>query len=186
VAKNLGCLGGLIIAVLIFASLVHACDVGSSSSGSSTEASYAPEETPGYTTSQVPAAPTIEPTDTPQPTDPPTLSPAEEKAQFLQSVDESISGARIAGNPIKYEGDHVDLHGTVSNVLDDSDFNLETGDMGNGDYAIILITTDPGRASALDAGQAVRVLGTVAEPTSGTNAMGGAMDFATVHADYIE
>lgn len=125
------------------------------------------------------------PTPTPEPTSPPPTR-AQLKAQFLQTVDESISGARIEGNPNKFIGDNVDLHGSVVNVLDDSSFNFTTGDIESGDYAIILVTTDPGEATDLEAGQSLRVIGTVVEPTEGTNAMGGSMDFPTVHAEYME
>jgi hypothetical protein len=110
----------------------------------------------------------------------------QQKRDFLANVDESISGARIAGNPYKFVGDDVDLHGTVSNVLDDSHFNLTTGDVESDDYAIILVETDPGEASDLEANQSIRVMGEVEEPTEGTNAMGGSGEFPTVKAEFME
>ena len=126
---------------------------------------------------------------TDEPTEPPTPKPltrAQQKQIFLQGVDESISGARIAGNPYKFVGDKVDLHGTVMNVLDDSSFNFSTGDIDSGDEAVILVTTDRGGASQLEAGQALRILGVVQQPTAGTNAMGGSMNFPTVQAKFME
>lgn len=117
---------------------------------------------------------------------PPAESHQQTKQEFLQDVDESISGARISGNPYKFVGDKVDLHGTVVNVLDDSHFNMTTGDIYSDNYAIILVETNPGNATDLEAKQAVRVIGTVEEPTSGTNAMGGQGEFATVKAEFIE
>ena len=122
----------------------------------------------------------------PEPTTPPTASPADLKREFLAQVDESISGYRIAGNPYKYVGRKVDLHGTVDSVIGDSTFNMATGDIYGGTYAIIVIQTDSGRAAQLDKGQDIRVLGTVVEPQQGTNAMGGSMNFPTVQASFIE
>ena len=84
---------------------------------------------------------------------------AEMKKQFLNGIDESITGSRIAGNPLKFLGDKVDLHGTVVNVLDGQTFNFSTGDLMAGDFAMIVVETDSNQAANLEAHQALRVLG---------------------------
>lgn len=169
---GIGCIS--IIGLFILIGVIATCsNPSSNSSGSSGTSSVTIRNTP-------------EPTSTPEPTAPPTESPEQRKKDFLQGVDESISGDRIAGNPYKFVGDDVDLHGTVQNVLDDSHFNMSTGDIGSGNYAIILVETDPGDATNLEANQSIRVLGTVEQPTEGTNAMGGSGEFPTVKAEFME
>ncbi len=66
---------------------------------------------------------TADPTDSPEPTDTPSPRPTtyaqymrEQKREFLAQVNESISGAMIAGNRFKYVGKAVDLHCTVNDI----------------------------------------------------------------------
>lgn len=165
-----GCLA-IIVAIVIIGIVVAAFSSNDSSTTTSQNANT-------QSTSQTES--------TAEPTDAPTESPQQRKKEFLQNVDESISSDRIAGNPYKFVGDDVDLHGTVVKVLDDSHFNMSTGDVESGNYAVILVETDLGDASDLEADQAIRVMGSVAEPTEGTNAMGGAGEFPTVKAEFME
>ncbi len=136
------------------------------------------------------AAPTPRPTRSPKPTPPPppptpTPNPIlQEKHDFIASVDESISGPMIEGNPYKYVGDNVDLRCTVENIPDPSMFNAACGQDDDGTDAIIVVQYDD--TSSLDKGQSVRVLGTVVTPMQGTNAMGGSMNFPTVEAHFME
>jgi hypothetical protein len=104
-----------------------------------------------------------------------------EKQAFLSGVDESISGAMIAGNGFKYVGKNVDIHCTVANIPDRNAFNANCGDEEN--IALVVVEYD---ATGLSTGQAVRVIGTVEEPIKGTNGMGGAMQFPTVKAEFME
>ena len=103
------------------------------------------------------------------------------KQDFLASVDESTSGAMIANNKFRYVGKNVDLHCTVTNIPDRNFFNANCGNEDNG--AIIVIQYD---ASELSTGQAIRVIGTVEEPMQGTNGFGGAAQFPTVKAEFME
>jgi hypothetical protein len=105
----------------------------------------------------------------------------EQKRMFLKTVDESISGARIAGNPYKFVGDNVDLHCHVSDVPDPQVINADCG--SEDDPVNIVIQID---SSSLEKGQALRILGTVQDPMQGTNAMGGAMTFPTVKSLFAE
>jgi opacity protein-like surface antigen len=100
-----------------------------------------------------------------------------DKVAFLQTVDETISGARLAGNPFRFVGEHVDLHCTVMSIPDAGWFN---GYCSGGIIVIMHDTTD------LDEGQAVRALGTVLEPQEGTNAFGGTIHPALVEAQYLQ
>lgn len=104
-----------------------------------------------------------------------------EKREFLSSVDESISGAMIAGNKFKYVGQRVDIHCTVMDIPDRSFFNANCG--SDDESAVVVIEYD---ATDLSPGQAVRIIGTVAEPMEGNNAMGGTMQFPTVKAEFME
>jgi hypothetical protein len=120
-------------------------------------------------------------TDEPAPT---PESIQNQKKDFLASVDESISGAMIAGNPYKYIGDAVDLHCTVVSIPDPSFFNAQCGEDSDGLPALIVVEYD--NTANLNQGQAVRVMGDVEEPMQGTNAMGGARNFPTVKAHFME
>lgn len=134
------------------------------------------------------------PTASPEPTatpEPPTPAPTsydqyvhEQKAEFLQGVDESISGAMIAGNKLKYVGENVDLHCSVESIVDESSFNASCGEDDDGMPAIILVQYD--NTSSLDKGQSVRILGTVEDPAEGVNGFGGEATFPTVKAEYME
>ena len=105
----------------------------------------------------------------------------QEKREFLKTVDESISGARIAGNPFKFVGRHVDLHCTISSIPQDGYLNADCGSAY--DPVNIVIHAD---THQLESGQRIRVLGTVEKPEEGTNAMGGSMAFPTVTAQFME
>jgi len=108
---------------------------------------------------------------------------AREKQQFYASVDQSISGSAIAGNPFKYVGQKVELHCTVASVPEADAFNADCGQDSDGGEAIIVMETS---TAGLDKGQAVRILGTVAQPAQGTNGMGGAAQFPTVQVEFMQ
>jgi hypothetical protein len=134
---------------------------------------------------------TPEPTGTPEPTASPTPEPTsyaqymhEQKAEFLQSVDESISGGMIAGNKYKYVGNNVDIHCIVLSIVDQSTFNAACGEDSDGDPAVIVVQYDD--TSSLDKGQSVRILGTVEDPAEGVNGFGGETTFPTVRAQFME
>jgi hypothetical protein len=119
------------------------------------------------------------------------LSASQRKKEFLAGVDEAISGKRISGNPYKFVGSSVDLHGTVVSVVDETHFNLQTGDIsmnGEGDVSDTLgnVVIECQSSKDLEQGQRVRVLGTVIQPIEGNNAMGGTRTFAAVRAEFIE
>jgi hypothetical protein len=130
-------------------------------------------------------APTPKPKPTAKPTPEPTPESYEhqrqrEKQEFVASVDTSVTAAQIAGNPTKYEGQNVELHCTVTNVPQQGSINASCGD---DDTNIVVLYDD---TNSLDQGQAIRILGTVQEPTQGTNAFGGSMNFPTVKAEFME
>jgi hypothetical protein len=131
---------------------------------------------------------TPEPTATPEPPTPqPTTyeqSVHEQKAEFLESVDESISGAMIAGNKYKYVGENVDLHCTVFSIIDAESFNAQCGEDDDGLPVLLMVQYDD--TSSLDKGQSVRILGTVEDPVEGVNGFGGEGTFPTVKAEYME
>jgi hypothetical protein len=107
---------------------------------------------------------------------------AQKKAAFIKTVDESISGARLAGNPYKFVGKHVDLHCTVSGINDPSFFNAACGD-DQVERAIVILHS----SKQLEQGQEVRVLGPVESPQSGdVEGQGGSATFAVVKALYLE
>jgi hypothetical protein len=108
-------------------------------------------------------------------------SVADRKAAFLKTVDESISGARIAGNPWKFVGKHVDLHCSVGPIIDEHTFNGVCGDAFGDAIAIVCNST-----KSLEAGQDVRVLGIVQNPLDGTNTNGGAQKWGVVKAVFME
>jgi hypothetical protein len=118
----------------------------------------------------------------PPPT-PKPLSRQELKREFLKTVDESLSGARIAGNPYKFVGKHVDLHCTVENIPQEDFFNASCGTDDDGDSVTLVIETN---TKQLEPGQAVRVIGSVDQPMEGNNAMGGEGHFPTVQAQFME
>jgi hypothetical protein len=162
---GLGCVG-LIVVVGLFIWGTSMCSNSSSSSTSSDSSDNAPASTPN------PHATSYE------------QGRLAEKREFIQGVNESISGAMIAGNKLKYVGDDVDLHCTVDNVVDSSNFNADCGEDSDGMPAILLIQYDD--TSSLDKGQAIRVLGTVEDPTEGVNGFGGETTFPTVKAEFME
>jgi hypothetical protein len=107
---------------------------------------------------------------------------ASQKSDFLSTVDESISGTQIAQNGYRYVGKHVDIHCTVGNIPTRDFFNA---DCGSDPYSINLVVINHS-TSDLTPGQALRVIGIVEEPQSGTNAMGGMQNFPTVTAYFME
>ena len=118
------------------------------------------------------------PAPTPRP-----LSRQEQKRDFLKTVDESLSGARIAGNPYKFVGKRVDLHCTVGNIPQEDFFNATCGTDDDGSPVTLVIETN---TKDLEPGQTVRVIGTVAQPMEGNNAMGGEGHFPTIEASFME
>jgi hypothetical protein len=131
--------------------------------------------------------------DAPAPPPPPVhkVSIAELKREFIGTVDESISGQRIAGAKFKFVGTNVDLHGKVGSIVDDQHFNLMTGstsidDDGNVSDTSGVIVIECQSTHDLEQGQVLRVLGTVINPIEGNNAMGGNATFPAVRAEYME
>lgn len=111
------------------------------------------------------------------------LTTAQRKARFLQTVDESISGADIEGNPYRYVGKNVDLHCSVGDIPDANFFNALCGQDADGTDAMLVVESD---TRSLSKGQSVRVMGTVVQPVEGNNAMGGNRHFPTVSAQFME
>lgn len=115
--------------------------------------------------------------------DPQSGSRQQLKREFLQTVDESISGSRIQGNPYKFVGKRVDLHCIVEDIPQEDFLNAACPPDEYGIGPVIVIETD---TKSLEKGQQIRVLGTVVDPMDGTNAMGGQMHFPTVKAEFME
>lgn len=127
--------------------------------------------------------PTVTPSRKPKPTPTPETYEHQrqrEKQELLASVDHSITASKVAGNPSKYVGDNVELRCTVSNIPQAGTINAACGD----DETNIVVLYE--ETNALDQGQSIRILGTVMAPSEGTNAFGGAMNFPTVRADFME
>ena len=169
---GLGCLGVIAIFAL-FVWVVPMCSGSSNSNSSDTSSSNTSQDT----SAGPPATPNPHATAYEQ-------YVHEQKQEFLSQVDESISGAMIAGNKLKYVGDDVDLHCTVESIIDANSFNAECGEDGDGVPAIILVEYND--TSSLDKGQAVRILGTVEDPVEGVNGFGGQATFPTVEAEFME
>lgn len=105
---------------------------------------------------------------------------ASDKRAFLSRCDESISIERLAGAPYKFIGKKVDLRGTVGPAMDTTDaFSLDS----SSNLAIFVVVVADARA--LEQGQAVRVLGTVTKPFTGSNNVGGGGTYAVVRGQYI-
>jgi hypothetical protein len=79
------------------------------------------------------------------------------KAAFLRTVDESISGDRIAANPFQYVGKRVDLHCTVLDTTYTDFFDAKCPKFP-------LAIDAPDYSRTMKNGQAVRVLGVVEKP----------------------
>ena len=105
------------------------------------------------------------------------------KRAFLATVDESVSGERIAGNPYKFVGTRVDLHCVISDIPQEDFVNATRPPDEYGLGPNVVIRTD---ARGLEKGQSIRAIGTVEDPMEGTNAMGGQMRFPTVKAEFME
>ena len=108
--------------------------------------------------------------------------PAQEKRDFINSVDESITGKRLEGNLPKFIGKNVDLHGKVEEVTSATEFVLDTGIMSfNGDGNAVDTTAriyiECNSTKSLEGGQQIRVIGTVDD--AGTSA-------PTIKAKYME
>jgi hypothetical protein len=171
-----GCLS-VIVAIVVIGVAISMCSGGSSSSQTSTASSDATSSSDSTSNDTATTDTTPEPTSTPE-------SIQDQKKDFLASVDESISGAMIVGSPYKYIGDNVDLHCTVVSIPDPSFFNAQCGEDSDGMPAVLVVEYDD--AGNLSKGQTVRVMGEVAEPMQGSNAMGGSMNFPTVKAQFME
>jgi hypothetical protein len=119
------------------------------------------------------------------PADPPVkqFSRLQQKRQFLKTVDESVSGARIAGNPYKFVGTNVDLHCVVTEIFDEDATNANCGEDANGYSVNVVIVIN---TKGLEKGQSLRVIGTVEAPMEGTNGYGGDAHFPTVKAEFAE
>ena len=152
----------------------------SGSTGAQTATTSAPVSEEATAQPDTPAPETPEPTEEPAPK---PLTDAQLRAQFLEGVDESISGGKIAGNPFRYIGKSVDHHCTVSNIPDPTWFNAACGERSDGLPAIIVIEAD---TTDLQVGQSVRVMGVVDQPMDGTNAMGGSMQFPAVSSQFMQ
>ncbi len=180
-ALGCGCLTVIGIVILVVIGAVFA-PKGASNGSSPTQTTQQDSQ---QDTATSPPQRAVRPKATPRPTPEPTQESYEhqrqrEKREFLDSVDDSITAAQIAGNPNKYVGRNVELHCTVSNVPQQGMINAACGD----DDTNIVI--EYGDTNSLDQGQAIRVLGTVQEPEEGTNSFGGAMSFPTVKAEFME
>jgi hypothetical protein len=80
-----------------------------------------------------------------------------DEAKFVRTVDESISGDRIAAMPFRFVGKHVDLHCTVWDTTSRSFFDAKCA-------TIRLAIHAPNYSRGIKSGQAIRVLGIVEEP----------------------
>lgn len=89
----------------------------------------------------------------------------------------------IAHDKSKYVGDSVDLQCTIASIVDENSFNANCGRNG-GVAAVILVDYDD--TVWLNKGQAVRVMGTVEEPTDGVDGAGKKASFAAVKAEFVE
>jgi len=107
------------------------------------------------------------------------------KADELAQADGSITANLIVGNPTKYVNSVVKLKCRVVNVVDNVGANADCGSVNdNSDDVTSLLLIVGDRVSDLDANQVFSFVGTVQEPTDGTNAMGGEMHFPTVRDDF--
>lgn len=107
-------------------------------------------------------------------------SAADRKAAFLKTVDESISGGRLAGNPYKFVGKHVDLHCEVLGINDPDFFNAACGD--DQEVPIVVLHS----TKSLEAHQSVRVIGIVQPPQSGADESGGSHTYAVIKSVFME
>ncbi len=106
-----------------------------------------------------------------------------DEQQFLAGVDRSISGAAIAHDKSKYVGDSVDIACTIASIVNENSFTADCGE-NSGVPAVILVDYDD--TVSLNKGQAVRIMGTVEEPTDGVDSAGKKATFAAVKAQFIE
>ena len=106
-------------------------------------------------------------------------TPEGKKRQFLLTVNESISGSRIVANPYKFVGFAVDLRCVVVGVPQPGIINANCG----GDSPLVILSP---ASDEVEKGQSIRVLGTVADPTEGTNNFGGQQNFPTVKAEFLQ
>jgi hypothetical protein len=181
-----GCLGCGVLSILMVVVLAVIGAMTGGSKDSAYSASPSNEVAQQSTTGGQDQSQTQEQPDTaPAPNPPAPRSPSrqEQKRDFLETVDESISGAMIVAAPFKYVGQHVDLHCVVSNFPEQDFVNAlcPPDDDGSGPNVVIQID-----ATSLSAGQRLRVIAEVVEPMEGTNMMGGQTHFPTVKAEFAE
>lgn len=106
---------------------------------------------------------------------------AQAKSAFLSSVNGSVTPAKVEGNPTKYVGTAVKWSCTISNVVSGNADSFANAQCGDESSQIVLIGD---RISGLDAKQQLVVVGEVAQPMEGTNAMGGQLHFPTINMKY--
>lgn len=164
-----GCVGCVIVVVVLIVLLAIVGALTGGGSGSSNSGSSTSRST-GESGTRERAAPRPK-------------SRQQLKRGFLATVDESISGGRINGNPYKFVGKNVDLHCVVESVPDENALNAVCPPDEYGLGPIIVVET---QTRGLEKGQHIRVIGTVQDPVEGTNAMGGTMKFPTVKAEFME
>jgi len=119
-------------------------------------------------------------------------NPEADKQAELSQVDDSVTADQIEGNGVKYVGRVVNLHCTISNVLQGEEANatcLHTVTQGT---PVNFVSVSSGHlvlvgdaVKELDSGQTLDFVGTVKEPIRGTNAFGGETQFSAVRVDYI-
>jgi hypothetical protein len=109
-----------------------------------------------------------------------------ERWTSLKTVDEDISGADIAGNPYKYEGDNVELHCAIASIPSSDFFNASCGTQADGTPAIIVVEAPGYDITSMTKGESIRILGTVQSPTQGTNGFGAQENFPTVSIVYAD
>jgi hypothetical protein len=78
-----------------------------------------------------------------------------DKAAFLRTVDESISGDQLVAHPQKFVGKHVDLHCKVSGVVP----GVFSANCSTHKHGVANVTIEDD--SPIKVGQAIRVLGVV-------------------------
>ena len=107
------------------------------------------------------------------------------KVDELATADSEITAEKISGNPSKYVDSVVKLKCKVVNVVNDVGANALCGSVNDdtSEFSAMLVLTGDS-VSSYDANQVVMFVGTVQEPTEGTNAMGGTMRFPIVRVDY--
>ena len=107
------------------------------------------------------------------------------KADELERAQTDLTAEKISGNADKYVNSVVKLKCKVLNVVAATGANAFCGSVNDDSSelsAAILLTGD--EVAGYDAEQIVQFVGTVEQPTEGTNAMGGTRQFPTVRVDF--